>query len=197
MFLSATLFNIDEDIRVDNVTSEELIITTIEDGYFAYTDNEDVIFSGVVTRLDGLYGFYVDEDTIIRLDDGYYIYEDNELVDIKATELQREQSYKIPMAFVISAIGVAIVVLVVMNKMQWYKKYPRLSALVALATGTLILWMIDVLVSNLLFVFLIATISWGAYCIEYLIDKGLIDEETGKKAESETIKALKEALGDG
>jgi hypothetical protein len=56
---------------------------------------------------------------------------------------------------------------------------------------------IDVLVSNLLFVFLIATISWGAYCIEYLIDKGLIDEETGKKAESETIKALKEALGDG
>lgn len=197
MFLSATLFNIDEDIRVDNVTSEELIITTIEDGYFAYTDNEDVIFSGVVTRLDGLYGFYVDEDTIIRLDDGYYIYEDNELVDIKATELQREQSYKIPMAFVISAIGVAIVVLVVMNKMQWYKKYPRLSALVALATGTLILWVIDVLVSNLLFVFLIATISWGAYCIEYLIDKGLIDEETGKKAESETIKALKEALGDG
>jgi Ca2+/Na+ antiporter len=103
-------------------------------------------------------------------------------------------SYKIPIAFMISALGIGIVFLVIQKKMELYKTYPRMSALVALITGTLVLLVINTIVSNLLGVFMIATISWAVYCLEYMAKENIISEENGKKTESDLLGSLRKAL---
>jgi len=80
--------------------------------------------------------------------------------------------------------------------MDIYKDYPRISTLVALVTGTLVLLVIDTIVSNLFGVFLIASISWALYCLEYWVNENFISEEESKKVESDLVKSLKDALGD-
>lgn len=187
LFLSATLFNVNADITVKNATVSDLIIN--ED--FIYTNNENVVYNGSVTYYEGNYGFFVDEDTIIKTDDGYYNYK---LEEFNATELRKETSYKLPMAFLVSVFGVGIVLLVVNRKMQWYKQYPRIFVLVSLTMGTLTLLAIDVVVSNLLYVFLVATISWALYCVEYMVNQGLIDEKDAKKADSKLLDTLRDLV---
>ena len=191
LFLSATLFNITADIEIKHVTSADIVI--VDD--FGYTNNQDAIYSGVTVYENGQYGFFVDEETIIKVDDGYFSYIDNELMDIKKLSLQKEMSYKIPIAFMISALGVGIVFLVIQKKMELYKKYPRMSALIALTTGTLVLLVINTIVSSLLGVFMIATISWAIYCLEYMTKENFISSEDGKKTESDLLNSLKKALG--
>jgi hypothetical protein len=192
LFLSATLFNIDYDYRLENVTSEDIIL--IED--FTYTDNTDAVYNGTFSILDGEYGFYIDDTTIIRLDDGYFMLEEGVLVDIEALAIQKETGYRLPMAFVITALGIGVVFLVIQRKMEWYKLYPRVSALIALVTGTLVLLVINTIVSNLFNVFLVATMSWALYCLEYFVNQNFITEEEGKKSESDLLNSLKKALGD-
>jgi len=191
LFLSATLFNISADVTYKGVDSADLIVTDT----YIYTDSEDVLYEGVFAYEDNEYVFYYDIDSIVRVDDGYFSVEDGALVDIKELAVREEMGYKLPMAFFISAVGVGIVLLVVSGKMQWYKDYPRISALVALVTGTLVLLVIDTIVSNLFGVFLIASISWALYCLEYWINNNFITEEEGKKAESDLVNSLKDALG--
>lgn len=188
LFLSATLFNIKPDITVENLGVSDLVI---EDD-FVYTNNVEVVYNGSIVYYEGNYGFFVDEDTIIKTDDGYYGITDGNLEEFNATELRKETSYKLPMAFLVSVFGVGIVILVINRKMQWYKDYPRLFVLISLVMGTLTLLLIDVIVSNLLFVFLVATVSWAMYCVEYLVRQGVIDEKDSKKADSKLLQTLKE-----
>jgi len=78
--------------------------------------------------------------------------------------------------------------------MQLYKKYPRVSALVALVTVTVLLFIINTVISNILNVFLIATVSWALYCIEYAVRNNMISGATADKQENDLISTLKEAL---
>lgn len=191
LFLSATLFNINADVTYKNVDSADLIVTDT----YIYTNEENAVYQGVFAYEDNRYVFYYESDDIIKVDDGYYSVEEGALVDIKELAVRQEMGYKLPMAFFISAVGVGIVFLVVSGKMQWYKNYPRISALVALVTGTLVLLVIDTIVSNLFSVFLVATISWALYCLEYWVNENFITEEESKKVESDLMKSLKDALG--
>jgi hypothetical protein len=191
LFLSATLFSISPDYTIKHADSEDLTITDT----YIYTDKENAVIQGVFAYEDGRTVFYYDEETIIQTDDGYWGVEDGELKDIKALELQRSTGYKLPMAFLINAVGVFIVLMVVQGKMQWYKKYPRISTLLALVTGTLVLLVIDTIVSNLFMVFLIATISWAIYCLEYFVNENFITDDEADKVESDLMRSLKDALG--
>ena len=56
--------------------------------------------------------------------------------------------------------------------MQWFKKRRRLGVFISLGVGTLVLYLINMVVDNLFMVFLIALVSWGVYCIEYLAMNG-------------------------
>ena len=189
MFLSATVFNVNPDIIVKNADVSDLIIN----GDFIYTNNENVVYNGSVAVYEGEYGFFVDEDTIIRADDGYFTYE---LEEISVAQLRQETSYKLPMAFIITVIGVGIVIMVVNRKMEWYKDWPRIFVLVSLITGALILTLLNVIVSNLTTVFYIASASWALYCVEYYFKEGIISDEDKNKADSDLLKKLKEALND-
>ena len=190
LFLSATLFNITPDVTFKNADSDNLIVN---DGY-VYTDTENVLYEGVFTQVDDNFVYYYDEEAVIKVDDGYFGIEEGELKDIKSLVIQKETSYKLPIAFFVSVFGVGIIALVVTKKMQWHKKYPRIAVLLSLSTGTVTLYLIDTIVSNLLMVFLVATLSWGAYLIEYFVHNNIIAEEDGEKKQSDVLQALKEAL---
>ena len=191
LILSATLFNIVPDYTIDNVTIEEVNVIEYEDYNFLYVENAEAIYSGVVVQDNGLYGFYMDEDDILQIESDYY---NNDLTDIKKLEIKKETSYKLPLAFFISLMGVGIVALIISGKMQLYKKYPRISTLIGLLTGTIILYVMNIIVSNIFSVFLIATVSWAVYCIEYMIKEGIINKDQAEKQENDLIETLKKAL---
>ena len=191
LFLSATLFNIVPDYEIKNATVEQVSTIAYDEYVFVYSDGAEVVYDGVVVQDSGYYGFYVDEDDILQVGSKYY---NNKLEDIKKLEVQKQSSYKIPLSFFISLFGVGIVVLIVQGKMEWYKKYPRISALVALVTGTAILYVMNTIIGNILNVFLIATASWAVYCLEYLAKQNIINKDKAEKEENDLISTLKEAL---
>lgn len=202
LFLSATIFNIVPDYTFKNATIDEVLTETVDDYTFIYTNDTSAVLNGSVTYYDGHYGFYIDGETIIKADDGIFSYALDEksqtysFQDIKLLEKQTQTSYKLPIAFFISAVGAGIVFLVVSKKMEWYKKFPRIATLVGLATGTGILFLMNVIIGNIMNVFLVATISWAVYCLEYSIQNNLISETKAKKTESDLLQALKEAINE-
>lgn len=202
LLLMATLFNIKSDYIIYTTFENVEVITYIDNGqeietYFITTKN-NATMDGIVEFRDGRYGIVIKEDDIIKIDKNYYSYiirnEKRELVDIKKYELQKQQGYKIPLSFFISLLGVLIAVLIIQGKMQWQKKHPRLAAFIALLSVTVILFILDAIISNILGVFIVATASWGIYCLEYLMQQNKIDEKTKENKESELVRLLREAM---
>lgn len=200
LFLNAVLFSVTPDVTINIKVEEVNVINYIEeDMYFIHGDDTTTFQGGYVVLYNGIIGAVIEEGDIIRIGHTYYNYTENEegvreLVNLKLIE--KQQSYKIPVAFFISALGVLIVALVVMGKMDIMKTYPRISALIALATGTLVLYIIDTIVSNLLGVFIVATVSWAIYCIEYTFAHGKITKTEKEKKTNDLTALLKAALNE-
>lgn len=202
LFLMATLFSITPDYtvftKVENVVIGEYAEGEESIYFLSTTDNASM--NGLLVFRDGRYGIEIEETDIIKIDKKYYSYvldkETNvrELKDIKKLAIQKEQSYKIPISFFISVFGVLVVVLIVQGKMQWHKTHPRVAALIGLLTGTVILLIINAIVSNILGVFIVATASWAIYCLEYMLNENLISTKDKEKQESSILAALKEAM---
>ena len=200
LFLQATLFSITPD-AILNADIGTVEVATIEDGFLVYSTDQTATMSGYVVYADGKYGLLIDGEDIIKIDKGFYSYQEKDgayqLTDIKRFEIEKQMSYKVPITFIISAIGVAIVVLIIQGKMQWHKSHPRAATLIALLTGTLILYVVNVFIGSILNVFLVATISWALYCIEYLVQQGKLTGTQADKVESDLIAKLREALKNG
>lgn len=200
MFILATIYNIHPDYQI-KAEFDTISVHEIEDEYFITTTDLNAVIDGVVVYTqDYGYGIYITEKDIIKINKDYYSYiyvekeEINKLVDIKKFEIQKKESYNIPLVIFISLAGIGIGASIIFKKMQFHKEKPRLAAFVALLTGTIFLYIINTIVANLLGVFIMMTLSWGAYCIEYLVYQGKIDKEKGDRAESDLIRALKEGL---
>lgn len=200
LFLSATLFNITPTHKITGAKIDEINLIVQEDEGFIYTDNQEAIMSGNVAYNEVLakYGFYIDETSIIQVGFKYYgmVLEENQyvLTDIKTMEIQRQQQYKLPLSFFISIASILIVILVVQGKMQWHKTYPRLATFIALLTGTVILTIIKSIVGDIQYVFLIATTSWGMYCLEYLYYTNKITSKQLAKTQSTLVSELENRL---
>lgn len=197
LFLMATLFNIVPDYVVYTEIENVQVLEYVENEetiYFLTTTN-NASLNGLVEFYDNKWGIYIDSKDIIKIDKNYYSYVEidnvRELKDIKKFEIQKEQSYKIPISFFISAFGILIVVLIVQNKMQWHKRFPRLAALLALLTGTITLFILNTIIGNILGVFLVATASWAVYCLEYMVHQQTLDEKEKAKQESDLLNTLK------
>ena len=190
LFLAATLFNINPDYEIRNITSESVTVVDLDEYTFVYTNDTEAILEGVVVYHDGKYGFYMNDDDIIQLKDGYF---DHELTDIKVFEMKKQLQYTLPLTFFISLFGVGIVFLIVSGKMQWHKKYPRTAVLVALVTGSVILLILNTFIANILNIFLVATASWALYCVEYVMHN---NAQVETKPQSDILTALKEALNE-
>ena len=188
LFLMATLFNITPDYIIYTEIENVEVLEHKGENYFLTTKN-----------IDGKYGIIIDEEDIIKIGGNYYSYVTNEenvreLTDIKKFEVKKQQSYKIPLSFFISLFAVLVVVLIIQGKMQWHKKHPRLAALVALLTGTVILFILNSIIGNILGVFVVATASWAVYCLEYSVYQNTLDEKDKANKESEILRALREMI---
>jgi len=192
LFLQATIFKITPDVRIYDL-NEHLTVIEYEDMYFIYNGLETK-YDGLVMYYNGQWGVVVDDKDVIKTNNGYFVVRDGVLENIKSELIRQEQSYILPITFFISLFGIGIVSLVVLNKMQLYKKYPRVSVLVSLTTGTGILYILNAVIGGILGVFMVATISWAVYCLEYWVEQGKLSKVQAEKTESDLSKALDDAL---
>ena len=199
LFLSATLFSIVPDYVI-NAKIDTISVFNSNDEYFITTSDKTASISGLVVYNEDYdsYGIYIDSEDIIKIDGNYYSYIEkdgsNQLVDIKKFEIQKQTTYKLPLSFFISLFGVLMVVLIMQGKMQWHKKYKRLATFIALLSVTVVLFVINTIVSNVLNIFLVSTVSWAIYCIEYMVAKGKIDKSQSEKQESDLLDTLRGLL---
>lgn len=202
LFLSATLFNITPNYVI-NAKIDTISVFHVGDEYFITTSDKTATIDGLLAYNEDYdtYGIYITlGDDIIKIDKGYYSYvhhqnnDTYELVDIKKFEVQKQTSYKLPLSFFISLGGVLIAVLIIQGKMQWHKKHKRLATLISLLSFTVLMLVINTIVSNVLNIFLVATTSWAIYCLEYLVVKGKIEKKKAEKQESDLLDTLRGLL---
>jgi hypothetical protein len=199
LFLMATLFSITPDYII-NTEIERVSVVDYDEAYFIYTDDLEASLSGLMIYNAELqvYGIVIDEEDIIKIDGNYYSYILNnqnvrELVNIQKFAIQKQQSYKIPVSVFLSLIGILMVVLIVTKKLKWHEDHPKGAVFIALFSATVVLYIVNTIIGGILGVFIVATISWGLYLIEDMVDKGLLTTKQAEKVESDLLKALKEA----
>lgn len=193
LILQATIFSIAPDYTIYNAEINDLNVYNLKDEYFIYSTTKTPNFSGYVSynvELDS-YGIVVNEKDIIKVGKTFINYK---LEDIKKIETNNKKSWTVPLATFISIGALLIVLLVVKGKMGWAKKYPRVAVMISLTTGTTILFIINTIVVNILNVFLVATVSWGIYLLEYMFVNNKLTERERQKKSSDLTEALKEAL---
>ena len=179
LFLSATVFNLKEDYIIQLIKDANYKTYLHEDRLFLYGNDNEIKFYGSVSYNDVVetYGIYLLPDDIIRVNKEYYGIEWKDdvytIVDIKKFELQKKEGFIIPMSALIGLFGVLLIGLIVGKKMGVFRRRKRLATFLSLATITLFLYGINYFVKNILEVFVIALVSFGIYCIEYLIANGV------------------------
>lgn len=192
LLVMAFVFNIKADVYVNGELAQVEVVRHFENNYIVALDDE-VTFRGQVEKVGDTYGLYINDTMIVKFKDGYFTYSD-EWQNVKDKEIKAQASAKIPFSTAVSIFAIVIVGLVVFNKMQFQKKYPRVATFLALFFGTLILLGIHLIIGEILYVFVIATISWLAYMIEHAIFENNLTQEQGKKATSELTNVLSNVL---
>ena len=200
LYLSATILNIQYDYVA--TFDKDVVVSYYEWNYteqptlFYFSATREATFEGDVewNNTYKAYGLYLKEGDILKENKDFRIVERNadtrelELVDINKFAIQTKESINLPVATMISIFAAVVVIMIKTGKMGFLKKYRRLSVFLSLLIGTLILYGIDMIVSNMLNVFLVALASWTVYCIEYLVAMGF---DKDKRLE-EKEKLLKE-----
>lgn len=208
LFFMALFGNVKHDYYIKN-RQETHQMVYYNDSLFIYDTKGDTEFvSGKMTYNEnvGVYGYEIQVDEIVKINGSLFVSEikgDNlVLTQRKFTEINKKESYKFSTSFIVSIVGVGIVGLIVSGKMQWQKKYPMIATLVALITGTGILYLIDTIVGSLFNVFLIFTISFALFAAEkYLFNIKKTDKDINTKRQRELLEleneleALKRAVG--
>lgn len=191
IILSATLFNIEYDYILYFKDEYQEAIIDYGDYLFYYSEDGGVDYTGIISYNDEVnyYGINLYEGDIIKVDRGFVIIEmdeaTNKLVinDIRAFSIQTTEKINLPVATFISLFAVLVVILIKTKKMDILKEYKRLSVFLSLTIGTAVLAGINLIVSNMLNVFIVALVSWTIYCLEYLMattfdkDKKLIEAQ--------------------
>ena len=111
----------------------------------------------------------------------------------KVKNINIETGNKLSMSFIISVIATIIVVLIISGKMNLHKKYPKSATFIALLSATIFLGIINAIIGNIFAVFIVATISWGSYCIEsYYYNNYVLEQTSQEKKTSALTKALRD-----
>lgn len=208
LIINALFFSVTPDVTFHDVEITDLkVITQQDDTYFVYAEKVDYSVDGTLVRvLDDKLGVVIDKETIINIGFKYYNYdlvktenedgttlEEMKFVNVKVELLKEKTSKTIPITIIIGMVGVAIASLIVFKKMHYALRYPRVSVLIALSIITGVLYLIDMVVGSLLSVFLVFTISWVIYMIEYAVLNGNVAEKEAQKFQSKLMQELARA----
>lgn len=191
LFVVATIYGIEPDVITTNDTVNLL---NDNDKYYVRVE-EGYKYSGGQIEYNDIYDVWVirvREKDIIKVKGGFLQLAKNketkniELIEYDKKLLKKEENYKIPIAFFISAAGALIVGAIISGKMNWQKKHPRIAVFISLLLGTTILFIINFFIGGMLGIFITATISWGIYTIRYYITK-YSDVEKEKQEKVNTL----------
>lgn len=210
LILNACIFSVEPDYQVVNGditkgTIEEVVIPLKEEKEMILTylhiDKEtEFKTAGSFTLKDNKIVICFNETTIFQLENGKFnrIIKDEEsslysFEDYTGALFSEQLSTKLPLSIIVGIVAMLIIALIIGGKMDLLKKRPRLSVMVSLSLGTLILLMLETVVASMLGVFMVATATWGAYVLEYVIyNKDKIFK--AQPSESEVIKGLSDML---
>ncbi len=190
LFISATIFKVEPDYRLFNFPIEE-VNEYITENFIIFSDGVSVEGNIELIEENGKLGFYVEEEEILLINNKHlYQYKQGKLEEVEKKLFKKEERWKIPTAFFISLAAVGIVLLIYKRVI----KIPELNVLIALATGTAILALMNMIISNMLHVFIIALSSWTAYCIEKVIYTSSLKTDKVEEDKTSLRNLLLEAL---
>lgn len=168
------------------------------EGNAIYAVDESAAFYGNVVYMSeyDAYGIRVPEGMNVVVNDKYYSYQMNvetketELMEMSVWQIKKQESWKLPFSIVISMVGLVIIGAMMFRKSRISKKNRVLGIFISLGVGTFFLYLINLVVANLFYVFLIAFISWGVFMAEYYYWYFKDGEHNRKKTLSNTEKML-------
>jgi hypothetical protein len=122
----------------------------------------------------------IDGDSFIKLD--------------KVSHINIQTGNKLSLSLIVSIIATLVVVGIISGKMQLHRKYPKSATFIALLSATIIIGVINAIIGSIFTVFVVATISWGAYCLEDAYFKSLQPVNESQQQQNALINELRRLL---
>jgi hypothetical protein len=122
----------------------------------------------------------IDGDPFIKLD--------------KVSHINIQTGNKLSLSLIVSVIATLVVVGIISGKMKLHRKYPKSATFIALLSATIIIGVINAIIGSIFTVFVVATISWGAYCLEDAYFKSLQPVNEAQQKQNALIGELRRLL---
>lgn len=122
----------------------------------------------------------IDGDPFIKLD--------------KVSHINIQTGNKLSLSLIVSIIATLVVVGIISGKMKLHRKYPKSATFIALLSATIIIGVINAIIGSIFTVFVVATISWGAYCLEDAYFKSLQPVNESQQQQNALIDELRRLL---
>jgi hypothetical protein len=122
----------------------------------------------------------IDGDSFIKLD--------------KVSHINIQTGNKLSLSLIVSVIATLVVVGIISGKMKLHRKYPKSATFIALLSATVIIGVINAIIGSIFTVFVVATISWGAYCLEDAYFKSLQPVNESQQKQNALIDELRRLL---
>ena len=112
----------------------------------------------------------------------------------KVSHINIQTGNKLSLSFIVSVIATLVVVGIISGKMKLHRKYPKSATFIALLSATIIIGVINAIIGSIFTVFVVATISWGAYCLEDAYFKSLQPANEAQQKQNALIDELRRIL---
>ena len=112
----------------------------------------------------------------------------------KVSHINIQTGNKLSLSLIVSVIATLVVVGIISGKMQLHRKYPKSATFIALLSATIIIGVINAIIGSIFTVFVVATISWGAYCLEDAYFKSLQPVNESQQQQNALIDELRRLL---
>jgi hypothetical protein len=139
--------------------------------------------------------FEVEAQNLIKVESNVIaylgIFENKNNYRIEDIKVNQENTSKI-IAFSFGSLitfllGGVIIAQVILKKMNWYKDHPRITVFLSLLLGTLILALVNAIISDLLLIFIAGLVSWSMYCGLYIYDTSVLPKQQAKKLAKQVL----------
>lgn len=112
----------------------------------------------------------------------------------KVSHINIQTGNKLSLSLIVSIIATLVVVGIISGKMKLHRKYPKSATFIALLSATIIIGVINAIIGSIFTVFVVATISWGAYCLEDAYFKSLQPVNEAQQKQNALIDELRRLL---
>jgi hypothetical protein len=112
----------------------------------------------------------------------------------KVSHINIQTGNKLSLSLIVSIIATLVVVGIISGKMKLHRKYPKSATFIALLSATIIIGVINAIIGSIFTVFVVATISWGAYCLEDAYFKSLQPVNESQQQQNALINELRRLL---